>query len=64
MDLIDIKECCRRAGGSRPVAACTIYRMIQRKEWPKPVRISGSSRWIKAEVEAAIASMMEARRHG
>ena len=61
MDLIDIKECCRMRGGSRPCHPCTIYRDIKRKLWPKPVRIVGTSRWLRSECLEALRSMVEAR---
>ena len=64
MDLIDIKECCRMIGGNRPVHPSTCYRLIQRKLWPKACHVGGSSRWIKAECESALAAMVESRHAG
>jgi predicted DNA-binding transcriptional regulator AlpA len=61
-DFLDIDAVRAKVGGSRPVAKCTVYRLIQRKLLPKPFRISGSSRWITAEVDAALRSLVEARR--
>jgi predicted DNA-binding transcriptional regulator AlpA len=61
MQHIDIKALCERVGGSRPIHPSTAYRLVKRGLLPKPIRIFGSSRWIEAEVEVALAEMMEAR---
>jgi predicted DNA-binding transcriptional regulator AlpA len=61
MDFLDIKACSALVGGTRPVHHSTIYRLIARRLWPKPVHIGGSSRWLRSECEAALARMMEAR---
>jgi predicted DNA-binding transcriptional regulator AlpA len=41
----------------------SVYRYIKRGLWPKPIHVGGSSRWLRHEVEAALARMVEAR-HG
>ena len=62
MDFLDIKACCALVGGTRPTHPSTIYRLINRRLWPKPVRVTpGSSRWLRNECEAAIARMAELR---
>jgi predicted DNA-binding transcriptional regulator AlpA len=60
-DLLTLKEVRRLFGGSRPLDAATIYRGIHLKRYPAPVKIGSSSRWLRAECEAALAAMMEAR---
>jgi predicted DNA-binding transcriptional regulator AlpA len=35
----------------------TAYRMIARGQLPKPIKVGGSSRWLRSEVEQALASM-------
>jgi predicted DNA-binding transcriptional regulator AlpA len=59
----DIKACCARVGGNRPINHATWYRGIRAGRYPKPVRIGALSRWLRSEVEAALTVMMEAR-HG
>jgi predicted DNA-binding transcriptional regulator AlpA len=61
MQFIDIKTLCERVGGTRPVNPATIYRMIGRKQLPKPVKVGGSARWLASEVDASLTKMMEAR---
>jgi predicted DNA-binding transcriptional regulator AlpA len=58
---LDVRAVCRMAGGSRPLSTATIYRQIGKGCLPRPVRIGGSSRWLRAEIEAALASMVEGR---
>ena len=62
MQLLDKAEVCRLFGGSKPLNASTIYRHIRAGRIPKPIRVGGSSRWIREEVESALRSMVEARR--
>jgi predicted DNA-binding transcriptional regulator AlpA len=57
MDFLDIKGCCRLIG----VHPSTIYRLIKKREWPKPIHVGGSSRWLRHEVETALTQMMDAR---
>lgn len=63
MQFLDIKTLCEKVGGTRPVNPATIYRMVNRGQLPKPARVGGSSRWVEAEVTAALTAMVEAR-HG
>jgi predicted DNA-binding transcriptional regulator AlpA len=41
----------------------SVYRYIAKGILPRPIKRGGSSLWIKAEIEAALARMVEAR-HG
>jgi predicted DNA-binding transcriptional regulator AlpA len=61
-DLLDRHAVCRLLGGSRPINAATLYRNIARGLFPKPIKVAGSSRWLRTEIEAALASMVEAGR--
>ena len=60
--LLDRGEVCRLFGGSKPINPSTLYRGIRQGRYPKPVKVGpGSSRWIRAECESALRSMMEER---
>jgi predicted DNA-binding transcriptional regulator AlpA len=61
MNLLDRIEVCRYFGGTRPINASTLYRQIRKGLLPPPVRIGGSSRWLREECEAALQSMIEVR---
>jgi predicted DNA-binding transcriptional regulator AlpA len=60
-DLLDKREVLRMFGGTRPLNASTLYRGIRQGRFPKPIHVGGSSRWLRAECEAALREMMEAR---
>ena len=57
MDLLDRRAVCRLLGGSRPINASTIYRLIRRGLLPRPLKLGGSSRWVRSEIEAALAAL-------
>jgi predicted DNA-binding transcriptional regulator AlpA len=57
MNFIDINAARRKAGGTKPVHQSTIYRLVRRGLLPRPIRIGGSSRWIEAEFDAALAAL-------
>jgi predicted DNA-binding transcriptional regulator AlpA len=59
--LLDRKEVCRLIGGTRPINAATLYRHIRRGLLPKPVKVGGSSRWLRSECEAALQRMVDGR---
>jgi predicted DNA-binding transcriptional regulator AlpA len=62
MGLLDRGEVCRLFGGSRPINPSTLYRGIRQGRYPKPVRVGpNSSRWLRAECEAVLRKMTEAR---
>jgi predicted DNA-binding transcriptional regulator AlpA len=48
-------------GGSRPLSPSTIYRMIKAGHVPPPVRVGGSSRWLRSECERAREHMIAER---
>jgi predicted DNA-binding transcriptional regulator AlpA len=61
-ELLDRDAACRFFGGTRPINAATRYRGIRKGHYPKPVKVGpGSSRWLRAECEAALQSMVEGR---
>jgi predicted DNA-binding transcriptional regulator AlpA len=57
----DIKACCSRVGGNRPINCATWYRGIRAGRYPRPVKIAALSRWLKSEVEASLQAMVEGR---
>jgi predicted DNA-binding transcriptional regulator AlpA len=61
--LLDRREVCIFFGGtSRPINAATLYRGIKLGRYPQPVKVGpGSSRWLRAECEAALRQMAEGR---
>jgi predicted DNA-binding transcriptional regulator AlpA len=65
-NLLDRAEVCRFFGGTKPINPATLYRGIREGRYPRPVKIGvtllgGSSRWLRAECEAALQSMVEGR---
>ena len=60
--LLDKAEVCRLFGGTRPLNPSTIYRQIKQGLIPPPIKVGGSSRWLREECEAALQGMMEERR--
>jgi predicted DNA-binding transcriptional regulator AlpA len=62
MDLLTKKAVCHLLGGTQPIDSATLYRWIRKGRMPKPIKLSpGTSRWLKAEVEAVLAEMAEDR---
>ena len=62
VELLDRREVCRFFGGTRPLNPATLYRGIRKGRYPKPVKVGpGSSRWLRAECEAALRVMAEGR---
>jgi predicted DNA-binding transcriptional regulator AlpA len=59
--LLDKGEVCRLFGGSRPLNPSTVYRHIRRGIIPKPLKVGGSSRWLRTECEAVLQAMLEVR---
>ena len=61
-ELLDKAEVCRLFGGSKPINPSTLYRGIRVGRYPRPIRVGpNSSRWLLAECEAALRSMVEHR---
>jgi predicted DNA-binding transcriptional regulator AlpA len=61
-ELLTMRDVCRLFGGSRPIDPSTLYRGIRAGRYPSPVKVGpGSSRWLRAEVEAALAAMVARR---
>lgn len=60
-DLLDRREVCRFFGGNRPLDPATLYRGIRQGRYPAPVKVGGSSRWLRSELEAALKAMVEGR---
>jgi predicted DNA-binding transcriptional regulator AlpA len=61
MELLDQRAACAFFGGTRPINVATLYRGIRRGRYPKPVKVGGSSRWLRSECEAALRAMVEGR---
>jgi len=57
-NLLNRVEVCRMFGSINPA---TLYRHIRRGLLPKPVKIGGSSRWLRSECEAALQAMVDGR---
>jgi predicted DNA-binding transcriptional regulator AlpA len=61
-DLLDRRAVCRLLGGSRPIHVSTLYRtFIKKGLLPKPIKVCGSSRWLRRECEEALRQMVEGR---
>jgi predicted DNA-binding transcriptional regulator AlpA len=57
-----MEDTCAVLGGSRPIDPATLYRGIKAGRYPAPIKVGPNSlRWVRSEIEAAIAKMMEAR---
>jgi predicted DNA-binding transcriptional regulator AlpA len=59
--LLDKAEVCRYFGGSKPINVATLYRGIRQGRFPKPLKVGGSSRWLRSECEVALRSMVDGR---
>ena len=60
-DLLDRRAVCEMFGGTKPINPSTLYRGIKLKRYPRPIRVGGSSRWLRAECEEVLRRLMEAR---
>ena len=60
-DLLDRREVYRFFGGNKPLDPATLYRGIRQGRYPQPVKVGGSSRWLRTECEQALAQMVEGR---
>jgi len=61
MNLLDRTEVCRLFGGNRPLNPSTLYRHIRKGRLAKPLKVGGSSRWLREECEAVLQSMIGRR---
>jgi predicted DNA-binding transcriptional regulator AlpA len=59
--LLDRREVCRYFGGSRPLNPSTLYRAIRKGLVPKPVKVGGSSRWLREECQSALEALIARR---
>jgi predicted DNA-binding transcriptional regulator AlpA len=61
-ELLHRAAVCALLGGTRPLHSATLYRNIARGIYPRPVKVGpGSSRWLRHEVEAALAAAIGGR---
>ena len=58
MQLLNRTEVCRLFGG---INVATLYRHIRKGVLPRPVKVGGSSRWLREECEAVLQSMIGRR---
>jgi predicted DNA-binding transcriptional regulator AlpA len=49
--LLDRRAVCEMFGGSKPINPSTLYRGIKLKRYPTPIKVGGSSRWLRTECE-------------
>jgi predicted DNA-binding transcriptional regulator AlpA len=59
--LLDKREVLRLFGGTKPINTATLYRGIRQGRFPKPMKVGGSSRWLRTECEAVLQAMVEGR---
>ena len=58
LDLLDRRGACQLFGD---IHVATLYRHIRGGLIPRPVKVGGSSRWLRSECELALSRMVEAR---
>lgn len=56
-DLITIKAVCAELGG---VNQSTVYRMINRGEFPAPIKVGGRALWDRNRIRRRINAMLDA----
>jgi predicted DNA-binding transcriptional regulator AlpA len=59
--LLDRRAACEFFGGTRPINPATLYRGVRQGRYPRPVKVGGSSRWLRSECEAVLQAMVEGR---
>ena len=57
-ELLNRRDVCAYFGGINP---STLYRGIKAGRFPRPVRIGGSSRWLRQECEAVLRGLIDGR---
>jgi predicted DNA-binding transcriptional regulator AlpA len=60
-ELLDRRAACEFFGGTRPINPATLYRGVRQGRYPRPVKVSGSSRWLRSECEAVLQAMVDGR---
>jgi predicted DNA-binding transcriptional regulator AlpA len=60
-ELLDKREVLFLFGGTKPIDPSTLYRQIRKGTFPKPIRVGGSSRWLRTECEQVLQAMIEGR---
>jgi predicted DNA-binding transcriptional regulator AlpA len=63
-DLLDRTAACEFFGGTKPINIATLYRGIRKGRYPAPLKVGGSSRWLRRECEAALQTIINARTVG
>ena len=48
-------------GGDKPLHISTLYRWMESGRFPRPVKVGRSVRWVKAECEAVLRGLVDAR---
>ena len=56
-ELLTLQDLCSKTGVHRS----SVYRLVRRGEWPKPLKLGASSRWLATEVDAALQRAADAR---
>jgi predicted DNA-binding transcriptional regulator AlpA len=59
--LLDRRAACEFFGGTRPINPATLYRGVRQGRYPRPVKVGGSSRWLRVECEVALQRMVDGR---
>ena len=60
-DLLDRRAVCLLLGGNKPLDASTLYRLIRLGRVPAPIKVGGSSRWLRSECEAVLEARIASR---
>ena len=58
VSLLDRRAVCLLFGGNKPLNAATLYRGTRLGRFPAPIKVGGSSRWLREECEATLAMMV------
>jgi predicted DNA-binding transcriptional regulator AlpA len=59
--ILDEAAVCRLLGGSRSLNPSALYQGIKLGRYPKPIKVGGSSRWLREECELALQAMVGRR---
>jgi predicted DNA-binding transcriptional regulator AlpA len=58
IELLDRQAACRFFGGTKPIHPATLYRGVRAGRFPRPVKIGGSTRWVREECKSALLKML------